>query len=165
MREILFRGYSKIFKEWLYGRLIVAGADMSNTFCIVKNSDMEMDGHHIRQVSDRPLYVDKESIGEFTGCLDKNGQKIFEDDIVECCSWNEFFSDGSGKTLEPFRRRAVVKFVNGGFKLVERMKNEYACYPAIKPVTWDVTDYSDIIVIGNKFENPELLEITHYNYE
>ena len=75
MREILFRGYSKVFKEWLYGRLVVAGADLSNTFCIVKNGDMEMDGHHIRQVLDRPLYVDKESIGEFTGCLDKNGQR------------------------------------------------------------------------------------------
>ena len=155
MREILFRGYSKVFKEWLFGRLVVAGADLSNTFCIVKNGDMEMDGHHIRQVSDRPLYVDKESIGEFTGCLDKNSQKIFEGDIVECCSWNEFFSDGSGKPLEPFRRRAVVEFVNGGFKLVERSKFDYT---GMKLMTWNVTDYSDIIVIGNKFENPELLE-------
>ena len=155
MREILLRGKSLVTNEWLYGRLVVAGADLSNTFCIVKNGDMEMDGHHIRQVSDKPLYVDRDSIGEFTGCLDRNSQRIFEGDIVECCSWNEFFSDGSGKPLEPFRRRAVVEFVNGGFKLVERSKFDYA---GMKPMTWDVTDYSDIIVIGNKFENPELLE-------
>ena len=158
MREILFRGKSIKTNEWLFGRLVVAGADLSNTFCIVKNGDVGLKGKRIYQSTAESLAVDKETIGEFTGCLDKNGQRIFEGDIVECCSWNEFFSDGSGKTLEPFRRRAVVEFVNGGFKLVERMKNEYAYYPAMKPVTWDVTDYSDIIVIGNKFENPELLE-------
>jgi uncharacterized phage protein (TIGR01671 family) len=124
----------------------------------VKNGDVGLKGKRIYQSTAESLAVDKETIGEFTGCLDKNGQRIFEGDIVECCSWNEFFSDGSGKPLEPFRRRAVVEFVNGGFKLVERMKNEYTCYPAMKPVTWDVIDYSDIIVIGNKFENPELLE-------
>lgn len=156
MREILFRGYSKIFKEWLYGRLVVAGADLSNTFCIVKNGDMELDGHHIRQMTDEPLYVDKNTIGEFSGCLDKNGQKIFEGDIVECCSWNEFFSDSSGRLLEPFRRRAVIEFINGSFKLVEKYKFDY---PGMKPAVWDVTDYSDIVVIGNKYDNPELLEV------
>lgn len=156
MREILFRGKSNVFKKWLYGRLVVAGADLSNTFCIVKNGDMEMDGHHIRQVTDEPLYVDKNTIGEFTGCLDKNGQKIFEGDIVECCSWNEFFSDSSGRPLEPFRRRAVIEFINGSFKLVEKYRFDY---PGMKPAVWDVTDYSDIVVIGNKYDNPELLEV------
>lgn len=41
-----------------------------------------MDGHHIRQVTDVPLYVDEKTIGEFSGCLDKNGTRIFEGDIV-----------------------------------------------------------------------------------
>lgn len=155
MREILFRGKSLVTNEWLYGRLVVAGADLSNTFCIVKNGDVGLKGKRIYQSTAESLAVDKETIGEFTGCLDKNDKRIFEGDIVECCSWNEFFSDGSGKTLEPFRRRAVVEFVNGGFKLVERSKFDYT---GMKPMTWDVTDYSDIIVIGNNFENPELLE-------
>ena len=154
-REVLYRGQSLVTKEWLTGRLVVAGADVSNTYCIVKNGDMEMDGHHIRQATDVPLYVDEKTIGEFSGCLDKNGTRIFEGDIVECCSWNEFFSDGSGKPLEPFRRKCVIEFRNGGFKMVEKRKFDY---PGAEPVVWDIIFDGDIVVIGNIYDNPELLE-------
>ena len=154
-REVLYRGKSLVTKEWLTGRLVVAGADFSNTYCIVKNGDMEMDGHHIRQATDVPLYVDENTIGEFSGCFDKKGTRIFEGDIVECCSWNEFFSDGSGKPLEPFRRKCIIEFRNGGFKIVEKRK--FDC-PGAEPVVLDIIFDGDIVVIGNIYDNPELLE-------
>lgn len=59
MREILFRGKRIDNGEWVYGYL--QQEDKINLY-----------------------YVKKETIGQFTGLLDKNGNKIFEGDILLC---------------------------------------------------------------------------------
>ena len=51
---------------------------------------MEMDGHHIRQFADKPLYVDKDTVGQFINRKDKKGNDIYDGDILYV-----EFSDGS----------------------------------------------------------------------
>ena len=93
-----------------------------------------------------------ETVGQFTGCYDKNHKKIYEGDIVECVSWNEYFSK-DGQTMEPFRRKMYVDFRKGGFKMVEPMPEP------LKDNEWDIIFNGDVVIIGNIYDNPELIDM------
>ncbi len=75
-------------------------------------------------------------IMQFTGLLDKNGKEIYEGDVVE---WGQPYGDG-------MERRMVheVQWIENGFWL--RMENGENYLP------------NEIYVIGNIYENPELLK-------
>lgn len=82
--------------------------------------------------------VDASTICQCTGLKDKNGKLIFENDIVK----HDFGEYQIGVQL------AIVKY-----------DSKYACYQ-IKPIfDWMYCDKSDCEVIGNIFDNPELLEL------
>lgn len=77
--------------------------------------------------------VQEETVGQFTGCYDKKVQSIFEDDILKDCG--EY-------TLLVIRDCAGFKLLrNDGVKL---SFNDYA-------------SRLDLKIIGNKYDNPELL--------
>lgn len=93
------------------------------------------------------------TLGQFTGCLDKNKNRIYEGDIVECVSWNEYFSNPkTDEVMQPFRRKMFVDYRKGGFKMVEPMPEP------MKDNELDIICNGDIIVIGNIYDNPELLK-------
>jgi len=78
--------------------------------------------------------IDPETLCEFTGLTDKSGKMIWENDIVKHCAEN---------------KPALVEFVKGQFSIA---KYGY----------W--LQSSDCFeVIGNKFDNPELLEVESEN--
>lgn len=82
--------------------------------------------------------VDPSTICQCTGLKDKNGNLIWENDIVK----HDFGKDQIGVQL------AIVKY-----------DSKYACYQ-IKPIyDWMYCDKTDCEVIGNIFDNPELLEV------
>ena len=77
--------------------------------------------------------VDSETIGQFTGLLDSEGKEIYEDDIIS------FYNGKVG----------LIEFFHGCF-VVRCGKDD-----AVQPL-YDINDWN-IKILGNKFENPELL--------
>ena len=67
MREILFRGKDLATGEWVYGDLYHRGTEVVITsfYC----------GHHIA--------VDPSTVGQFTGYWHKEGNRVFEGDVVK----------------------------------------------------------------------------------
>ena len=70
MREILFRGKCIYNNEWVYGFLFITRKGQYN----IKWYDPQFG-------SSKTSEVYPETIGQFTGLVDKNGKKIFEDDV------------------------------------------------------------------------------------
>ena len=129
MREILFRGKRTDNGEWVYGELI------QNVDCL-KIREQEKS---IKKIA-KSYEVDPETVGQFTGLLDKNGKKIFEGDIV------------LGLFLFDISINAVVKFRDGAFGLEWRRGEiiEFNAFTSLCNITYEI--------IGNIYDNPELLE-------
>jgi hypothetical protein len=103
--------------KWVYGSLITA----------YKNSEMLFARIHFWH--EGFCYVIPESVGQYTGLLDRNGVKIFEGDIVRY----------------------------KGMELPVRWDTEKAGFFIGNDKYWMMNGI-DIEVIGNIHDNPELLE-------
>lgn len=150
MRQILFRGKCISDNSWVYGKTLI----QHNLTHEIRISD-----YSVKAQAYTEARIKTETLGQYTGLKDKNDVPIYEGDIVECVSWNEFFTDTEGRTIEALQRRMEVVFYEGAFC----MKEDYHD-PIITPNYWDLRSDSrfsisgDLKVIGNIFDNPELLK-------
>ena len=122
MREILFKAKRKDNGKWVEGDAIHEPIWMS-----IRH---EKNGMSVR------VPVDPDTLCQYTGLTDKNGQKIWENDIVR----NEEGDLG----VQWFEEHAA-------FMIWNKTKN-CVCYLA-------ENDFSKIEIVGNEFDNPELLEV------
>lgn len=132
MREYLFRGKRKDNGEWVEGCGIIATENWVSIFTVI--DDIDENSSEVNEIEVLP-----ETVGQFTGLFDKNGEKIFEGDIVK-----------TDKFSEP-NKQYIIKYdlQFGAFIGHDR----YNCYF----VTFD-GDSDEFEVIGNIRDNPELLK-------
>lgn len=125
-REILFRGKSILTGLFIEGNLVI---DRNReTFIIWFN--------HKQKECWTSIYP--YSVGQYTGRTDKNGNKIFEGDIV--------IIDNSLK--------AVVIWFNGSFRFQDELSGKATSLDEMGVV---MRNY-DVQVIGNIHDNPELMK-------
>lgn len=124
MKEILFRG--KFGNEWKYGFLSIEPQGL-----VIKEP--------YKNDSSNVWHIESDTIGQYTGFKDKDGNKIFEGDIVD-------FPDRSDS-----ESYGVVKY--------DTNETEFAIvYDSIYTGLGRQYHSRDIEVIGNIYDNPELLE-------
>lgn len=164
MREILFRG--KTYEEglWIEGSLII---DERGNYYIGKYIEakgersyyctMRRNGKTInRFIGIGFAFVIPETVGQFTGLYDKNGKKIFEGDILKGEQYP--FKDDDGD-YNYFAQ--VTWFDNSPAFGIYTFKNPQSNVRGISTGnTAYIEDFSseDFEVIGNVYDNPELLE-------
>ena len=134
MREILFRGKGTCglnAGDWIYGYYVKDFWKPTRCGCGIIPIDKERGGY---------CEVNPSTIGQYTGLTDKNGNKIFEGDILNttnsnCVIW-------------------YVDYKNTAFCCNQGNVN-YSC------VLDEFMQFSDVEVIGNVYDNPELLEVNN----
>lgn len=134
MREIKFRGKRTSNGEWATGDLLTHGA----SFRVIHKN-----GIHLR--------VEDETIGQYTGLKDSKGNEIYEGDIIKF-SYKPLYPLSDSEFDEVVICRVAV-CLTGEFILEKSRSDEFE-ESLFRAVNYD----SDLEVIGNIHENPELLE-------
>ena len=137
MREILFRGKRIDTGNWTHGYY-------TNTKWYIKgyiHAIIPEDCYFYSRGEISDWYaIEPDTVGQYTGMKDKNGVKIFEGDIIS------------------FRRTNALGYINdriGEVRYFDQLPMFYIL--ATTGDGWSWGECEDIIVIGNIYDNPELL--------
>lgn len=131
MRDIVFRGKRIDTGEWVYG------------WYVQKENHHSLDGKPIRHlIADVPPFgyeVDPETVGQYTGLLDANDNRIFEGDILSDPAYPEH------TTGAIYYGESNCSCCNGVYGFYSKEDAD------LRNAAW-------LTVIGNIHDNPELLK-------
>ena len=145
-RQIVFRGKRIKDGKWIFGNLADYSMKVFNTTIekkIIFGNILNFATDNFGFVVD-DCAVDPDTIGQFTGLLDKNSTEIFEGDILQCPSVPNIPLEVRYNTLQ------------GAFCLVEHTHTEGALLGTC-PLGEMLRHYPDMRIIENRFDNPSLI--------
>lgn len=145
MREILFKAKLKGRNQWIEGFYC---SMRETTYCFAEDYEQHpVPLHHLIAVDEmtdwglpnqlRLYEIDPETLCEYTGLIDKNGKKIFENDYVRC-------DDTVG----------IVQYGEMGDGCCAGVYGWYFGFG-------DIRKYEDYEVTGNTLDTPEQEESGH----
>ena len=148
MREFLFRGKRVDNGKWVEGELL---HDMKSRPWIYWTTPKELPVFFSRNA-----IVNPETIGQYTGLTDKNGKKVFEGDILQGYQY-PYLSEGHSNYyaevvyFENCPAFGLCTFKNPNLDIVHGISSGNTEFIE----DWESEDWE---VIGNIYDNPELLE-------
>lgn len=151
MRDIKFRAYSKSYKKMFDNEILERVADVM--YEVGKSLLLATREHEAANDLQRGIYLPTKDedliLMQYTGLKDKNGVEIYEGDIIK----------GISKTHKNNKITLYVKWDRG----------QYDVFDIHDKDNWMDSLYNhmhfyDIEVIGNIYENPELLEGIPYEH-
>ena len=137
-REILFRGKRVSNGNWIEGYFVLLAINEGLKHAIHTGTD---EGRFIL------FEVIPDTVGQFTGLCDKNGKKIFEGDIVK------IVGDSNNDDWKDVNYVAQIVFIDGGFCAIDGT----LCNYSFRRYGLSRCEF-DLEVVGNIYDNPELLE-------
>ena len=153
MRQIIFRGKRIDNNKWTEGSLISLG---DGAMITPHRAKLVQDGYNI---STKAFEVDPETLGQSTEMHDRYNTLVFENDIVEFVGggstsryliwWNR---EMSMMTAVPIHG---IYFNGHDYGNGDYQNFNYSTFCLMMQDPWG--DFSDIRVIGNIHDNPELL--------
>lgn len=150
MREILFKAKRIDNGEWVEGYYLRDQYHIGGKDIIFYRKDSD----RFTVYTDR---IDIETLCQFTGLCDKNGKKIWESDIIsyqrdndDCPFPNKNTKKRFGKVFyQGFRSTFAIGMGKNGSRSINDDLWKY------------VQNGNRVEVIGNQFDNPELLQEEH----
>ncbi len=154
MREIKFRAWDPDAAEMIYSDREYPEHFFEFVHYKLKCVGVDPDGFPGDQwAPPGPASYIIDEIMQFTGLLDKNGNGVYENDIVTgTVSMITGIDYAGNEATEDFPFKSEVKFEDGSFMVKVQPWESWICFDTLK-------EYEiELEIIGNRFENPELLE-------
>lgn len=125
LRTIKFRGKSADNGKWITGYYY---HECGNTYIVEDRQSLSETSRNV------PYVVIPETVGQFTGLLDKNGKEIYEGDILNNGQRNYFVCWNSERGAWWLKNKDLIYTTPLGFLSIE------------------------LFVVGNIYDNPDLIK-------
>lgn len=145
MREILFRGKREDNGEWVYGYYVKL-PDAAGSVCFMHVPAGNPDEHNTAH------YVAPKTVEQYTGLTDKNGNKIFEGDILSSDQYPYTSNDKQNYFAEVVWLDNCPAFGLYTFKAPKSLVRGIS--EGCESIEDDLSDFE---IIGNIHDNPELI--------
>lgn len=135
-RVIKFRGKRLANDEWCYGSLLI----WADGECIILEKSDSSNDMWKREIN-------PDTVGQFTGLCDCNGREIYEGDVIKSMYNDIYHVIGYNENRGAFTATLINEYMDNtdGLKTECNVEQKWLC---------DMKK----VVVGNIYDNPELLE-------